>query len=147
MNFRPLYHYCYIDNYLVCVLLHFSPHLPLLLMFSTPIQLEMRTFILAFFAFINITCGDIQGIYILHILWMKFWFFFILSTLVNTGMKGGAYPIMLQQFRRAICVAMVRGNSQHKLARLHYTQATPEESAAAACKSNHSNKRLNSNAR
>ena len=61
-----------------------------------------------------------------------------ISPLVNTDRKGGAYPIMLQQFRRAIGVAIVRGNAQHKLARLHYVRATAEE-AEATCKAHHSN--------
>ena len=59
-----------------------------------------------------------------------------ISTLVNPDRKGGAYPVMLQQFRRAICRAIVWGNVQHKLARLHYVRATSEE-AAAICKANH----------
>ncbi len=33
------------------------------------------------------------------------------SPLVNSDRKGGAYQIMLQQFRRAIGVAIVRGNA------------------------------------
>ena len=37
-----------------------------------------------------------------------------ISPLVNTDRKGGAFPIMLQQFRRAIGVAIVRGNARHK---------------------------------
>ncbi len=47
-----------------------------------------------------------------------------ISLLVNTDRKGGAYPIMLQQFRRAIGVAIARGNANHKLGRLHYVRAT-----------------------
>ena len=42
------------------------------------------------------------------------------SPLVNTDRKGGAFPIMLQQFRRATGVAIVRGNVNHKLGRLHH---------------------------
>jgi len=34
-----------------------------------------------------------------------------ISPLVNTDRKGGAFPIMLQQFRRAIGVAIVWGNT------------------------------------
>ena len=56
-----------------------------------------------------------------------------ISPLVNNDRKGGAFPIMLHQFRRAIGVAIVRGNAQHKLSRLHYVRATPEE-AADACR-------------
>ena len=63
-----------------------------------------------------------------------------ISPLVNTDRKGGAFPIMLQQFRRAIGVAIVRGNARHKLSRLHYVRTTPEE-AAATCRANHSNNR------
>ena len=63
-----------------------------------------------------------------------------ISPLVNTDRKGGAFPIMLQQFRRAIGVAIVRGNARHKLGRLHYVRTTPEE-AAATCRANHSNNR------
>ena len=58
------------------------------------------------------------------------------SPLVNTGRKGGAFPIMLQQFRRAIGVAIVRGNANHKLGRPHYVRGTAEE-AAHTCKTNH----------
>jgi len=56
-----------------------------------------------------------------------------ISPLINTDRKGGAFPIMLQQFKRAIGVAIVRGNAKHKLGRLHYVRATPEE-AAAVCR-------------
>ena len=41
------------------------------------------------------------------------------APLMNTDRKGGAFPIMLQQFRRVIGVAIVRGNADHKLGRLH----------------------------
>ena len=60
-----------------------------------------------------------------------------ISPLVNTDRKGGAFPIMLQQFKRAISVAIVRGNAKHKLGRLHYVRATAAE-AAAVCGANHS---------
>ena len=62
------------------------------------------------------------------------------SLLVNTDRKGGAYSIMLQQFRRAIGVAIARGNAEHKLTRLHYVRATAEE-ARATCNSHHSRNR------
>ena len=65
-----------------------------------------------------------------------------ISPLVNTDRKGGAYPIMLQQFKRAIGVAIVRGNAKHKLARLHYVRATAAE-AAYTCRTNHSDKKWN----
>lgn len=61
-----------------------------------------------------------------------------ISPLINSDRKGGAFPIMLQQFRRAIGVAIIRGQANHKLARLHYVRATREE-AAATCRANHSN--------
>ena len=60
------------------------------------------------------------------------------SPLINSDRKGGALPIMLQQFRRAIGVAIIRGQANHKLARLHYVRETREE-AAATCRANHSN--------
>jgi hypothetical protein len=63
-----------------------------------------------------------------------------ISPLVNTDKKGGAFPIMLQQFRRAIGVKIVRGQAKHKLARLHYVRATAEEAAAACC-AHHSDNR------
>ena len=62
------------------------------------------------------------------------------SPLVNTDRKGGAFPIMLQQFKRAIGVAIVRGNANHKLGRMHYVRGTAEE-AAYTCRSNHSDYR------
>ena len=46
-----------------------------------------------------------------------------ISPLVNTDRKGGASPIMLQQFKRAIGVAIVSGNARHKLGRLHYVRS------------------------
>ena len=61
-----------------------------------------------------------------------------ISSLVKTDRKGGAFPVMLKQFRRAIGVAIVRGNANLKLARLYYVRATAEE-AAATCGANHSN--------
>ena len=63
-----------------------------------------------------------------------------ISPLVNTDMKRGAYAIMLQQFRRAIGVAIARGNAEHKMTRLHYVQATAEE-AKATSNGHHSNNR------
>ena len=48
---------------------------------------------------------------------------------------------MLQQFKRAIGVAIVRGNAKHKLARLHYVRATATAAEAAyICRRNHSDK-------
>jgi len=42
-----------------------------------------------------------------------------ISALVNTDRKGGAFPIMLQQFKRAIGVAIVRGQAKDKMAGMH----------------------------
>ena len=54
-----------------------------------------------------------------------------ISPLINTDRKGGAYPIMHSQFRRAIGVAIVRGNAQLKQRRLHFVRATRREAAEA----------------
>ena len=63
-----------------------------------------------------------------------------ISPLINSDRKGGAFAIMHQQFKRAVGVAVVRGNAKHKLGRLHYVRATPEE-AAAVCRAHHSDNR------
>ena len=63
-----------------------------------------------------------------------------ISPLVNYDLKGGAHQIMLRQFRRAICLSIVRGHARHKLGRLHCFRATAEE-VAATCEANHSNNR------
>ena len=63
-----------------------------------------------------------------------------ISPLVNTDRKGGAYRIMLQQFRRAIAVTAANGHSQHILQRLHYVRGTEQE-ARDACRSHHSDNR------
>ena len=47
---------------------------------------------------------------------------------------------MLHQFRRVIGVAIARGNTNHKLGRMHYVRGTAEE-AAYTCRSNHSDHR------
>ena len=52
------------------------------------------------------------------------------SPLVNCDKKGGAFPIMMQQFRRAVGTAVVRGNALLKLSRLHCVRGTPEEARA-----------------
>jgi len=57
-----------------------------------------------------------------------------ISPLVNTDRKGGAYRIMLQQFRRAIAVTAANGHSRHILQRLHYVRGTEQE-ARDACRS------------
>jgi len=62
----------------------------------------------------------------------------MISLLINTDRKGGGtYPIMLQQFRRALGVAAVRGNAKDKLGRLQYVRAKADE-AAATTTANHS---------
>ena len=68
----------------------------------------------------------------------------MVSPLVNTDRKGGAFAIMHQQFKRAIGVAIVRGNAKHRLGRLHYVRATAEE-ARDVCRANHSDNRWNPN--
>ena len=62
--------------------------------------------------------------------------------LVNTGRKGGAFPIMHSQFKRAIEVAIARGNATRKLAQLHYVRAT-KESASYTANTNNSQHRWN----
>ena len=62
------------------------------------------------------------------------------SPLVNTDRKGGAFPIMIQQFRRAIGVAIVSGHAKLKLRRLHYVRATAAE-AVHVCNANISENR------
>jgi len=62
----------------------------------------------------------------------------LISPLSYTDRKGGAFPIMLQQFRRAIGVAIGRGNAELRRGRLHYVRPTKEEAYHAAG-SRHSN--------
>jgi len=51
---------------------------------------------------------------------------------VNTqDRKGVAFPMILQYFKRAIGVAIVRGNAKHKLMRLHYVRATAYEAGGS----------------
>ena len=50
----------------------------------------------------------------------------------NLDRKGGAYVIMLQQFRRALGVTVVRGMAKHKLSHLHYVRGTAEEAKYTA---------------
>ena len=54
------------------------------------------------------------------------------SPLVNTDRKGGAFAIMLQQFKRALNVSLVRGMALHKLGRVHYVRRTAGEAWNAA---------------
>ena len=63
-----------------------------------------------------------------------------ISPLVNNDRKGGAYPIMLQQVKRAIGVAIASNNARHKLGRLHYVRSTADESAHT-CRRSHSTHR------
>ena len=58
-----------------------------------------------------------------------------ISPLGNMDRKGGAYRILLQQFKRAVGVAIVRGQAMHKIGRLHYIRAT------AAATAHHSSNR------
>ena len=55
-------------------------------------------------------------------------------TLINTDKKGGAYPIMLQQFKRAIGVAIVKLKLVSALCSSHCSGsgiATPAEQTTA----------------
>ena len=63
-----------------------------------------------------------------------------ISPLANIDRKGDAYPIMLQQFKRDIGVAIVRMQAMHKIGRLHYIRRTVEE-ASAATEAHHSSGR------
>ena len=67
-----------------------------------------------------------------------------ISPLANNERKGSAYPIMLQQFRRAIGVAIACGNARHKVGCLHYVRSTADE-AAHTCKRSHSAHRWRAN--
>ena len=51
----------------------------------------------------------------------------VVYPLMNTGRKGGEFPMMLHQFRRAISGTRVKGNANHKLGRIHYVRGTTEE--------------------
>jgi hypothetical protein len=48
---------------------------------------------------------------------------------VITHRKGGAFPIILQQLRTSIEVAIVRGYTTHNLRRLHHVIGAAEERA------------------
>mmetsp|Transcript_17187 Transcript_17187/g.31057 ORF Transcript_17187/g.31057 Transcript_17187/m.31057 type:complete len:108 (+) Transcript_17187:798-1121(+) len=63
-----------------------------------------------------------------------------ISPLANTDKKGGVYLIMSQQFKRAMGVAIICGNTMHKLGRLHYVRGKAAEANAAAT-TLHSNNR------
>jgi hypothetical protein len=60
--------------------------------------------------------------------------------LINTDKKGGAYQIMLQQFRQAIAVTMANRHGSQILSRLHYVHATAKETLNTS-KSHHSDNR------
>ena len=47
---------------------------------------------------------------------------------------------MLKQFKRALGVAIVRGNAMHKMGRLHYVRGTQAEARATASAHHSSNK-------
>jgi hypothetical protein len=64
------------------------------------------------------------------------------SPLVNSDRKGGVFQLMLHQFRRAIGVAIVRGNAKYELGCLHYICESMEE-AASASTAHHSTNRWN----
>ena len=55
----------------------------------------------------------------------------------NLDRRGGARSMLRQQLRRALGVAIVRGNAKLKLSRLHYVRGTALE-AAQVCEANHS---------
>jgi hypothetical protein len=55
---------------------------------------------------------------------------------------GGSYQIILQQFKRAIRVAIILGNAMHKLGHLHYVRESMEEVANAST-AHHSNNKWN----
>ena len=63
-----------------------------------------------------------------------------ISHLRNLDKKGGAFAIMLSQFRRALGVTIVRDMANHKLSRLHYVRATAEDAKNTA-EVNHSDNR------
>ena len=49
---------------------------------------------------------------------------------INNDRKGGAFSIMLQQFTRAIGIAIVLRIVKHKVGWLHYVRVTAKEAAA-----------------
>ena len=62
------------------------------------------------------------------------------STLTNMDKKGGAFPIMLQQFRRAISTEIVRGMAELKLSRIHYLRPTKAAAKHAVIANRSSNR-------
>ena len=51
-----------------------------------------------------------------------------MSPLVSHSRKGGAFPIMQSQFRRALGCMIARGQAQHLLKRRHYARPSARES-------------------
>ena len=63
-----------------------------------------------------------------------------ISPLRTLDKKGGAFAIMLSQFRRGLGVTIVRDMAYHKLSCLHYIQVTAEDVRNTA-EANHSDNR------
>ncbi|EJK54624.1 hypothetical protein THAOC_25730 [Thalassiosira oceanica] len=63
-----------------------------------------------------------------------------LSPLVSQSRKGGAFPIMQSQFRRALGCLIARGQAQHLLKRRHYARPSARETYQTA-EDNHSKHR------
>ena len=63
-----------------------------------------------------------------------------MSPLVSHSRKGGAFPIMQSQFRRALGCLIARGQAQHLLKRRHYARPTAREAYQTA-EDNHSRHR------
>jgi hypothetical protein len=63
-----------------------------------------------------------------------------ISPLINSDMKECAFQVMCQQFRRAVGVMIVQGNTKHKLGCLHYVEKSVEEAANASTVHHSTNK-------
>ena len=63
-----------------------------------------------------------------------------MSKLTNMDKKGGAMPIMLQQFRRALSTEIVRGMAELKLSRIHYLRPTKAAAKHAVIANRSSNR-------
>ena len=63
-----------------------------------------------------------------------------MSPLVSHSRKGGAFPIMQSQFRRALGCLVARGQAQHLLKRRHYARPSAREAYQTA-EDNHSKHR------
>ena len=63
-----------------------------------------------------------------------------MSPLVSHSRKGGAFPIMQSQFRRALGCMIARGQAQHLLKRRHYARPSAREAYHTA-EDNHSKHR------